>query len=413
MTKPLFLGLSLAATFVAGEMLRPPEAEAGSVPLFTAPGGSNPANLPVALPDLNTLVNNVNANVVTTPIQPFLNSGAPRNVLVGADFGIAPWQRGTNPVSNVSNSVTYCADAFFVIGGAAGSGVDCSKATGAADIAAGFTASMKVSRHAGNSNSTPITVGQVVETGLVGAFQGKTADFSFCLQQGATFSGSAVSAIIVTGTGTDANASASNLTAGSWTGQTTAAQLTIQAAGISAVTSAFTCFSVTGAVPAAATQIGVELAWAPGSATAGATDFIEIIAPQLEIGSQPSPFERHTVQQELAAAERRFWTVSEPAATVAITGCQAKSTSQAVCAVEFPVTMRIVPTTTVVAGTFANTTQGGGAATACTIAAIGASNTVQFGGIADTCAAGSFTAGNLTLLIGGGGTGHFDFSADY
>jgi hypothetical protein len=213
-------------------------------------------------------------NYLNAQLQPIANF---RNLLDGGDFTVNPWQRGTS-FSAISNTLTYTADRFFAVGGASSS---ISVSRQAQTDVAGFSKSLRFGRGAGTDTAT-INLGQVVETNDSIRAQGQTVALSFWAKAGAQFSGlnSALNVQLVSGTGTDQ--SASNLIAGSWTGQANIINTT------QAINPAATRYTLTGTVPAGATQLGLLFSYAPTGSN-NATDTQSISTASSSRSSRPAP----------------------------------------------------------------------------------------------------------------------------
>ena len=133
--------------------------------------------------DGNALISNVGAGpqaldlleggCVPLAFNPFANF---RNLIDGGDFSINPFQRNIPGIASggviatpIAATPTYFADRFFVAGGASSAIL----AAAAADASVpGFNQSLKISRQSGNSSTAMINVGQVVETFELAALPG-------------------------------------------------------------------------------------------------------------------------------------------------------------------------------------------------------------------------------------------------
>ena len=232
-----------------------------------------------------------------------------------------------------------------------------------------------------------------VMTGLV--------TLSFWAKAGAQFSAanSALTVQVISGTGTDQ--SAANMNAGSWTGQANVVNTT------QALTTTATRYQFTGTVPAGATQLGVQLSYAP-TGTNNSTDTVDFYGIQLEIGSGASAFEHLDVEMVLAICQRYFFQVSEPASGVVVGAGMVTSTNNETVMLPLPTQMRIAPTVTVSAGSFKLNIAG--TATAVAGFAAGTTHTPNMVSVTSTTTA---TSGQATLLQGGGGTGYVQASAEY
>ena len=334
------------------------------------------------------------ATVVPTSLPYSAGQNNFRNLLDGGDFTVNPWQRGST-FTGIANTVTYTADRFFAVGGASSS-ISVSKT--ANTTVAGFSQSLVWGRAAANAITSQIYLGQVLETSDSIRMQGQPISFSFWAAAGANFSGAALNVQVISGTGTDQ--SAASMVAGTWTGQANV----VNAA--QALTTTLTRYTFTGIVPVNATQIGVLVSYVP-TGTAGANDNVIFEGFQLEAGSQATAFEHRDIQVELEICQRYCWVISEPAANVIVGSGMNTTTAIQVFYLATPVQFRTAPTVTVVAGTFK--TNQSGTATATTITP-GTTHTVNAISINGNSAG---TAGQGTLLQGGGGAGTITANADY
>ena len=324
-----------------------------------------------------------------------------RNLIDGGDFSINPFQRnipglaaGGVIATPISTTPTYFADRFFAAGGASSAIL---MAAVADTSVAGFNQSLKISRQPNNASLATINVGQALETLDSLRCQGQTVTLSFWAKAGANYSGGALTVQVIAGGGV--NQSAVSLVAGTWT----SASYVVNAA--QALTSAMTRYQFTGVVPSTATQLAMLLSFTP-SGTAGANDSISINGVQLEIGPSASPFEHIDAQVALEICQRYAWAIPEPAAGVVIgAGANTGAAAQLIY-IATPVQLLKAPAVTVAAGSFK--TNQAGVATATTISP-GATHTPNAISINGNSAG---TAGQATLLQGGGGSGWIIASAD-
>ncbi|HTZ67937.1 MAG TPA: hypothetical protein VMB83_10810 [Roseiarcus sp.] len=333
------------------------------------------------------------------PFNPFANF---RNLIDGGDFSINPFQRNipglasggviTTPIAATS---TYFADRFFAAGAVASAIL---MAAVADTSVPGFNQSLKVSRKSGNANAATIKFGQVIETLDSLRCQGQTVTLSFWACAGTNYSGGALAVQAIAGSG--ANQSAASLIAGTWTSASSPINAT------QTLTRTMTRYQFSGVIPSGATQLAVLFSFTP-SGTAGADDSISINGVQFEIGSSASPFERLDAQVVLELCQRYAWVLPEPAAGVVIgAGANTGAAAQLIY-IATPVQMLKAPTVTVAAGSFK--TMQAGAAVATTISP-GATHTPNAISISGSSAG---TAGQATLLQGGGGAGWIVASADF
>jgi hypothetical protein len=359
--------------------------------------------------DANGLISNVSAGTQAldlieagcTPL-PFNPSANCRNVIDGGDFSVNPFQRnipglasGGVTSSPVSTTPTYFADRFFAVGSASTAIL---MAAVSDSSVPGFNQSLRVSRQSGATSTAQVNLGQVVETMNSLRFQNQSITFSFWARVGATYSGGALSVQVTGGAGV--NQSAALLASNGWTGQT---------AVVSAqqnLTTTMTRYQFTASVPSTISQIGVLLSFTP-SGTAGSDDSIYVNGLQLEIGAIASPFEHLEAQVVLEDCQRYAWAIAEPAAGVVIGAGQNTGAAAQLFYIASPVQLLKAPTVTVSAGTFK--TNQAGVATSSTISP-GATHTVNAISINGSS---SGTAGQATMLMGGGGSGWIIASADF
>ena len=255
------------------------------------------------------------------------------NYCLNSDTSI--WQRGTSIAA--AGSVVYGADRWSFFRAGLSTGATMSRQ--AAGLT-GFQYSMRVQRDSGNTNTEQIIAFQALESSQTIPLAGKTITFSFWAKAGANLSstGSAVSATIISGTGTDQ--SPNTFRFGGWTTQTTA--LTIS----TALTTSWVRYEGTATLGSSVTQIGINLGFIP-TGTAGANDWVEFTGIQVEIGSIATGFQTATgtVQGELAACQRYYFR-STPGTNYGGHGAygSARTTSVVKAPIPFPVQMRVIPT---------------------------------------------------------------------
>jgi hypothetical protein len=167
-------------------------------------------------------------------------------------------------------------------------------------------------------------------------FAGKTVTFSFYARAGANYSSASnsLSAILISGTGTDQNRGT-----GAYTGEAYPASVT------ATLTTTWQRFTASGTVGATATELCTYFAYTP-SGTAGAADYFEVTGVQVDIGSVALPFRTYaaTIQGELAACQRYYWILTDGVADKPLGNGQYWSATELHFPVRFPVTMRTNPT---------------------------------------------------------------------
>jgi hypothetical protein len=359
--------------------------------------------------DGNGLISNIGAGrqaldliesgCVPFAVNPFANF---RNLIDGADFSINPFQRNIPGLATggviatpISTTPTYFADRFFAVGSASTAIL----MAAVADVSVpGFSQDLKISRQLNNTSLATINVGQALETSDSLRCQGQTVTLSFWAKAGATYSGGPLTVQVVAGVGV--NQSAASLVAGTWT----SASSVLNAA--QPLTSAMARYQFTGVVPATATQLAVLLSFTP-TGTAGADDSVSINGVQLEIGASASPFEHIDAQVTLEICQRYAWAIPEPAAGVVIGAGANTGAAAQLFYIATPVQLLKAPTVTVATGSF-KTNQAGTATT--TAIAPGATHTPNAISIIGNSAG---TAGQATLLQGGGGSGWILANADF
>jgi hypothetical protein len=220
---------------------------------------------------------------------------------------------------------------------------------------------MRVQRTAGSTSTATLITHQPMETINSIPYAGKTVTMSFYARKGANFSDalSDLSAYLISGTGTDQNYS---------TGYTGAAFPINERA---VLTTTWQRFSYTGTVAATATELTPYFEYVP-TGTAGAADYFEITGVQIEVGSVATPFKTYagTIQGELSAAQRYYYRSSPGTAYGLYAWARGYSTAGGTSLVNFPVQMRIVPTSVDYANLrISDTGTGGTAATTVAIVA--------------------------------------------
>jgi hypothetical protein len=359
--------------------------------------------------DVNGLISNVcagaqaldllEAGCVPLAFNPFANY---RNLIDGGDFSINPFQRNVPGLASggviatpIASTPTYFADRFFAVGAA--SSAILTAAVSDTSIP-GFNQSLKVSRQSGNSSVAPINLGQVIETFDSLRCQNQTVTLSFWARAGVSYSGGALTVQVVCGSGV--NQSAASLVASTWT------SLASIINAPQTLTSGMTRYQFTGIAPANASQLGMLMSFTP-SGTAGSDDSIYINGVQLEIGPSASPFEHLDAQVVLEICQRYAWLVAEPVAGVVVGAGQNTSASSQLFYMATPVQFLKAPTVTVAAGSFKTNQAGTATATTITPGTTHNVNAISVNG----SSAGS--AGQATMLLGGGGSGWILASADF
>ena len=395
--------LALTALFAS-------QALAASLPLFTAPGGTNPAaENPPGIGTLNQLIQSLNSGVTPQSMATF---SAFRNFLDNGAMAVA--QRGTSAQTGGTTSGctlgAYVADRWCVdtnVTSGAGKG---QVVTATPSPLVGFTNSMTVFRNSG-ALTQPVCAIQEIPTNDATQLAGQSVVLSYYAQALAGLAadnGNVINALVITGTGSNqglGTMTASPAITPAWTG--------IASLGGTAqtITTGWARYN-TGPllIPAAATEIGVEICFTPTATGSGTTDGFAFVGAQLEAGSTPSAFEFRPLSVETAKAQGYYYRYAELAAAYQVPGmCEATGANTNSCTLNLPQQMKSIPTITITtAGTFKVNIAG----TLTTIA----TPTAGACGL-NTClvtAANTNTAGQVELLSGAaGGSGVWEVSADF
>lgn len=400
---------------------------AASVPLLTGPSGSNPAQFPADLPDINSTINAINSSGATgINANTLAPPSTPRNFLDNGSINIA--QRGTTAIAgNSSCNITGSTQAYTADRWCVTSNVPTSAATGTVVTSsptplAGFTNSLNITRGSG-ANTAQICGIQEIQTARSLALAGRTVTYSVYMQALAGLSAdnaNAANITVIYGTGTDQGLqSYSSATVGTNTPNWTGINATITKAVT--LTTGWVRYTVTGTIPSTATEVGVMNCFTPASGSGGTTDGFAMVGAQLEVGATPSAYEFQPIGQELAAAQRYFQRVSENTQSGSFQGFVGLQVTSQNCTgfVSFPVAMRIAPTYTsqlsgttfaLVGSSIPATPQ----ALASTFSATVGTNTTTNASIRFITTSGTaIVNGNQCMLISANGSGKLDFSADF
>ena len=262
---------------------------------------------------------------------------AGKNPVLNSSFNV--WQRGTS-VSGAGGGA-YTADRWFLYAG--GQGTVSRQATGDTTNLPFIQYCARVQRNSGSTDTTGIPFAQSFETINSVPFAGKTVTLSFYARKGANFSAASdqIGVTLATGTGTDQN----YLSAG-YTGSATPISQNVT------ITSTWQRFSYSAAVSASATELAIRFYFGP-TGTAGANDYYEVTGVQLEVGSVATPYAPYssTYQGELAACQRYCYKVTNDTTDKTIASGGYYASTVFLGTINFPVTMRTVPTATIVNAT--------------------------------------------------------------
>ena len=243
------------------------------------------------------------------------------------------WQRGTS-IPQPSSPAVYTADRWVTVGSSAAFTVS-RQATGDTTNLPNVQYCARVQRNSGQTGTSGFDFLQGFETSNSIPYAGKTVTMSFYARAGANYSAtsSILQAQLYSGTGTD---------------QTPTSAFTGQVAVINqnaTLTTTWQRFTYTASVGATATQLKTIFSMGP-TGTAGANDYYEITGVQLDIGSVALPVRRNgaTIQGELAACQRYYFRLNGGTNDLLTNYAFAIVSTLAGGQLQFPVTMRVPPT---------------------------------------------------------------------
>jgi hypothetical protein len=267
-----------------------------------------------------------------------ISVAAGKNGIINGGFDI--WQRGTS-IAVAASSNPYTADRWAEGGGANATTVS-RQATSDTTNLPSIQYCARVQRNAAQTSTNGITFVQSMESTNSIPYAGKTVTMSFYARKGTNYSAAsnALTAYIITGTGTDQNL---------MSGYTGSANTIAQTATL---TTTWTRYSYTATVPTTATELGVYFDFTPVG-TAGAADFYEITGVQVELGSAASTFSRSAANYdgELASCQRYYY-VHASGLAGSIGNLLYFNSTTVTGMMSFPVTMRVAPTLINTTGAF-------------------------------------------------------------
>jgi hypothetical protein len=180
------------------------------------------------------------------------------------------------------------------------------------------------------------------------------------------------------------------------------------------------------ATTSAITQLGFAIGYTPvGSAPAANTDGFFLLGVQFEIGSAASPFEFRRQDVENLLQFRRCYRIAEPiASTVAPAFVAGQNLSAGTIMAPFPVAMRAVPALTLSSGSWGAMITGASSGSSYGLYASGtvtstitgtplqASNGPGLANISGLANTSTLVIGGFSPLMGSGGSGFLQWSAD-
>ena len=296
------------------------------------------------------------------------------------------WQRGTSAVTATDSSTGFAADRWQLWRAAFATGATVSRqVTNDTTNLPFIQYTSRVQRDSGNTGTGTIFYTNTFETLNAIPFAGRTVTLSYYARLGANFSGgTAITASVVTGTGTD-----QNLLSG-FTGQATPIDVSS-----GTLTTTWQRVSVTGTLASTATQLAVRFSYNP-TGTSGANDYYEVTGVQLDIGSVALPFRTYAgaIQEELTACQRYYFRLYPAAINKGLALSNVSTTTVFSALVPFPVEMRTEPTALEQSGTASDyaLTAAGSTFTCSAVPTFGAATT-KYSGVVNNTVSSGLTAG--------------------
>jgi len=283
----------------------------------------------------------------------------------------------------------------------------------------GFSGYQTLYRTSGALTQTVCSI-QEVPTVTATTLAGKRVTLSFyakALAGLAADNANTIKAYILEGTGTDEGLgtfNASPALAASWTG----ANFAMNGQGFTINTS-WVRYSASADIASTTKEVAVYMCFTPSASGAGVTDGFSFTGVQLEAGYSASPFEFRSYAQDLSAALRYYWQVTEPSASVSIGASgQGASTTTCILSIPLPATMRAAPTASFLGTALSTSTWTvthvvtNTALATPFLAATTGGHTANVLNLTATVASG-LTAGQTCTLTGAGGGGIIAASADF
>lgn len=277
----------------------------------------------------------------------------PRNLLDNSAFIVQ--QRGTGAVTCATTgglgpaaATAYGPDRWGCVGNVTSGQGRMQIVTSSPTPPVGFQNVVKVWRNSAALTQPVCAIQAVPSADVIAAVgTGRQLTLSF---QAAALAGLAadnnnlISAVVVTGTGTDeglGSFTASPAITPAFTGVATPVNQTIP------VTTTFSRYSVSFTPLSTVTELAVELCFTPTATGAGATDGFAFVGAQLEVAPSPTPYEWHSYQWEFSKATRYFYAINEPATAIGV-GIIGSTATTSTCQTTFPFpqVMRVAPTFT-------------------------------------------------------------------
>ena len=199
--------------------------------------------------------------------------GFQNNFLIGGKADDNLWQVGTTGAS-VTTTLTYGGPDMWVYWSGTNTAMTVTKSNTAAALPVGSSNVFRMQRTASQTGVIQMCMAQEVSTKNSIPLQGKTAEVDFNVYTGANFSGTGLTAYIISGTvadeGTVNLAFGLNAAGGGSSGWTGQANATAAVIPLPAVSTAYRVAAI-GLIPTAALEVAVALCYTPVG-TAGTTD---------------------------------------------------------------------------------------------------------------------------------------------
>jgi hypothetical protein len=231
----------------------------------------------------------------------------PKNINPIINSSFNNWQRG---VSLSTTSSAYTADRYQATG--TSNYTVSRQATSDTTNLPNVQYCARIQRNNASTDTATLYWGYTFETVDSIPYAGKTVTWSFYARRSSTFTGGSnqIGVQFCTGTGTDQNA-----VTGTFTGFATPVNTG------STLTTTWQRFTFTFTLATSVTQIGFRV-YMTGVGTAGANDYFEFTAPQLDLGSVATAYRPYsaTIQGELAACQRYYSTSYKTGAAVPTAG---------------------------------------------------------------------------------------------
>ena len=307
----------------------------GTTLTFTSAPSSGTSNIYVrylstTMQSFTVPANSITRNQLDSNLQ---SVAVGRNRIINGSMDIDQRNAGATQAITSAGTPTYCLDRWAVSLGNTASGTLTTQRV-AGDAINQYA--VRIARTAG-TYADNIRFYQVIETSNCYDLQGNNITISWRARQGSSYTGGAQVLTIITGSGTDQ--SIASMVSGTWT--SSAFNFPTVTGTLS---TSFSTFTATFAVPAGTTEIGLRISTGNFSGTGSANDYLDITGVQLERGTQATSFEYRQYGTELVLCQRYFIKIGGTAAGEPISMGLVDASTQVSCSTYFPVSMRVAPT---------------------------------------------------------------------